>query len=109
MIMINLTVKQDPNCKYPLTPIPQSDTINARVLAAGVAEVETVPTGAKCVLLSGTGDFYARHNTAAAVPAADVTDGSASELNPSAHIVEAADTIGIIAPANCVVTLAYYK
>ena len=107
--MIDLTIKQAANAKFHLYIIPQSDTINARVLAAGVAEVETVPAEARCVLFSCTGNCYIRHNAAAAIPATDVTDGTASELNPSGYIVAAADTIGIIAPADCVITLAYYK
>lgn len=107
--MIDLTVKQDSNAKYSLFTIPQSDTINAKVLAATVAEVETVPALAKCVLFSSTGNFYAKHNAAAAIPAADIADGTAPELNPGGYIVAATDTIGLIAPADCVITLAYYK
>lgn len=107
--MNDLTIKQSPNTKFHLYTIPQSDTINAKVLAAGVAEVETVPAEAKCVLFSSEGNFYAKHNAAASVPAGDVIDGTASELNPSGYIVAAADTIGLIASTDCVITLAYYK
>jgi hypothetical protein len=92
--------------------------VDARVLAAGAAEVYTVPTGAHLIVFSGTSAFYARANAAAAVPAADVTDGSSSELNPSAWLLRsfgqlgggaAISTIGLISSANCVVTMAVYK
>jgi hypothetical protein len=107
--MKRLTVKQDANAKYSLFAIPPSDTINAKVLAANVAETDTVPADAKCVLFSATGNFYCKINDTAAIPGADVTDGSGSELNPSGRIVAAADTISLIAPADCIVTLAYYS
>lgn len=57
--------------------IPFSNYVLARVLAAGVAESITVPAGAAVVVFSATADFYANARGTAAVPAADVTDGSA--------------------------------
>jgi hypothetical protein len=89
--------------------IPAPNFVAARVLAANTAEVHTVPTGAKYVVFSGTTDFYARFGAAAAVPADDVTDGTASELNPVARSIEGYTTIGVIAPATCVLTLAFYS
>lgn len=86
-----------------------SDTIDARVLAGTVAESHTVPTGARFVAFSGTGDFYVRYGNTAAIPAADVTNGTASELNPGVRMIEGHATIGLIAPADCVVTMAFYS
>lgn len=84
--------------------------IDARVLAANTAETVTVPTGRNIVVFSGTADFYVRYNGgAAAVPAADVTDGNGSELNPTVRSVTPGGTFSIIAPATTVVTMAFYK
>ncbi len=94
-----------------LAPV-QADTIDARVLAAGAAEVHAVPTGAQHVLFSATGDFFAKFGAsgvAAAVPAADVTNGSAPELNPAARRVpDGATHVALVAPAACTVTLSWY-
>jgi hypothetical protein len=85
-----------------------SNYVDARVLAGTVAEVITVPTGAKKVLFSGTGNYYVRFGAAAAIPAVDVTDGSGSCLNPALREIDGAATIGIIAPNDCVVTLEFF-
>jgi hypothetical protein len=82
--------------------------VDARVLAANVAESHTVPTGAKKVLFSATGNIYVKFGGTAAVPAADVTDGTASMLNPVLVEIDYATTIGIIAPADCVCTLSFF-
>lgn len=83
--------------------------IDARVLAAGVNETHTVPAGAEVVFFGRDGDFYARPNGAATVPAADVTDGTASELNPTCWDVRSTTQIGLISVANRVVTMSFYK
>lgn len=88
--------------------INQSDHIDAAVLAIDVAEGFTVPAGAKKVLFSATSNFYCSIGGTAAVPAADITDGSASELNPSAREVQAGDTISLISPSQCIVIMAFY-
>lgn len=107
--MINLEIQKDSSYYFPTFAIKQSDVINNRVLASGVAESDTVPADARLVMFSSTGNFYCKINGTAAIPAADVTDGTGSELNPSVRSVEAANTISLIAPTACVVTLAYYK
>lgn len=95
--------------------INQSTYINASVLAAGVAESQTVPTGptgskAQYVLFSSSCDFYANFRGTAAVPAVDVTGGTASELNPLFRFLGGTvSTISLITGASaCVVTLQYY-
>lgn len=68
------------------TAPPVSDHIDARVLAASTAERHTIPTGARYVVFAATVDFYANFgdNTVdAAIPSADVTDGSGSLFNPT--------------------------
>ena len=93
---------------YPCVGFNFSNQVDVRVLAAGVAEVHTVPTGAKKVIFSATADFYVRFGAAAAVPTVDITDGSGSILNPQLRSIDAAATIGLIAPATCVVTMEFY-
>ena len=83
--------------------------IDARVLAANVAETYTLTTGAQRCLFSADGNFYARPNATAAVPAADVSDGTASELNPTSWYVGNLTTIGLISTAATVVTISCYN
>jgi len=92
-----------------LIGISRSDYIMANVLAANVAEVVTIPTDAQYVLFSANTDFYARFNAAAAVPATESTDGTASMLNPALRQIDGASTIGLISPYACVVTMAFYS
>ena len=86
-----------------------SDYIDHRVLAANVAETHTVPTGAKYVMFNATTPFYARIGGTAAVPAADVTDGTGSMYCPELRSIDAATTISLIAPTTCIVTMEFYK
>lgn len=89
-------------------PFP-SAYIDARVLAANVAESHTIPATATRVILSGTCNFYAKPGGTAAVPAADVTDGTASDLNPSGYTFSGQTAIGLIAAETCIVTLRFYS
>lgn len=68
--------------------------VDARVLAAGVAETYTIPAGCDVVELSYTGNTYVRANNTAAIPAADVTDGTGSDLNPMAYFLRPFGTQG---------------
>ena len=106
--MRNLVIKADANGDFPTWCRVPSDFVNARSLAAGVAETTTVPANAGKVFFSASGNFYALNNGSAAVPG-DVTDGTASELNPACWSVAPGDVISLIAPVACVVTLAYYR
>ena len=89
--------------------IRQSDFINVRFLAAGVAETETIPTGARIVLFSATSNFYLNTRAAAVIPTGDSTNGSGPEYNPIARLLVAGETMSLIAPTACIVTMAYYK
>lgn len=84
--------------------------IDARVLAASTNESHTIPVGARYVVFSATcAAFYARLAGTATVPAGDVTDGTASELNPAAWLLSPVSTsIGLIAPTACTVTMSWY-
>jgi hypothetical protein len=84
--------------------------VNARVLAANVSESVVMPAAVRFVIFSSTCNFYAKLGGTAAVPGADITDGTASELNPTAYYFNvAAPTISVITPdATCVVTVSGY-
>lgn len=86
-----------------------SDFVDARVLAAGVAETHSVPTGAKYVLFSSDQDFYVKVNGTAAVPSDDVTAGTASILNPGLRSLDRVITFGLISSVNCIITMEFYS
>ncbi len=86
--------------------------MDARVLAATTAKVHTIPAGARSVRFTGTIPFWINFGGAAVIPAADVTDGTASILILTDRlyaIPATATTIGIIASAICTVTMEFYK
>lgn len=81
---------------------------DARVLAANTAETVTVPAAAAFAFFSCTEDFYAKRNGTAAVPSADVADGTAAELNPTARAVTPGDTISVISESAAILTVSWY-
>ncbi len=83
--------------------------IDAKVLAANVAEIITPPAAATYVIFSATASFWARPDATAAVQAADVTDGTGSELNPLAWELRNVTTISVIAETACKISLSFYK
>lgn len=97
-----------PNSIRELGCLPFSDYIDSRELSAGVAETFTVPSEARFVVFSCGADFYARPNGVAAVPT-DLSDGSASEHNPTLRSVIGVSTIGVISTGSAVITAAYYS
>lgn len=92
-----------------LVGLHPSDSVYANVLAANVAEIVTVPTGAKYVNFSATADFYARFGAAAAVPANEVADGTASVLNPGLRALDGVTSIGLISAEVCIVTMEFFS
>ncbi|MDQ2105708.1 NAD/NADP transhydrogenase alpha subunit-like protein [Azospirillum isscasi] len=85
-----------------------SDSRHVIVLAAGVGKTVTVPAEAMAVLFNATGPFWVQYGGAAALPVADDGGGSAPELAPAARRVQAGETIGLIAPFACTVSLSFY-
>lgn len=68
---------------------PPSDTVNALQLAANTSERVPIPAGATTVSIAATADVYVKFGNSsvqAAVPG-DVTNGSASSLNPAARSI----------------------
>ncbi len=109
--MVRLIQGVDQN-GYPIVAgIPQSDTINGMHFTVAAAKNDTVPAGANFVVfaVSQSVDIYVKVGGSAAVLTGDVTDGSASELNPLVRQVAAGATIGVAVGAACDVTLAYYS
>lgn len=84
--------------------------VDARVLAANTAETVTIPSNAKYVVFSATPAlFYVNYQGTAAAPAADVTDGTGSELNPDVRYLGALTNFSIVAPATTIVTMCFYR
>ncbi len=79
----------------------------AKSLAASTAEAFTVPTDARYVLFSGNVDYYVNYTTTATVPG-DVTDGTASELNPELRDISGVTSISIISASAGIVTASFY-
>lgn len=108
----NFLNAQDAAKRFASNVRPAPAYVQARVLAANVAETMAFPATVRFVILSSTCNFYAKVGAAptAAVPGADVTDGTASELNPTAYYLNpAGQSISVITPdASCVVTGAAY-
>lgn len=100
---------------------PAPEFTDAEVLGVATNVNHNVPTGANFVMFSSTGPFYAKPNAAATVPVGSTTDGTASELNPTAWNLRpqgltgqgSAGTpitaIGLISAAAQTVTMTYYK
>lgn len=98
----------DSNFSSMIRPAPTY--VDARVLAASTSETQTIPTSSRFVVFSATCDFWAKPGSSAAVPAADTSDGSAAELNPSAWSITSSMTqITVISSVVCTVTMAFYK
>lgn len=83
--------------------------IYTNVLAANVAEVVTIPTGAKFFIINSTADLWVKVGGAATVPAADTTNDTGSELNPSARYLGSSTTIGIISESAAKVSIMFYE
>jgi hypothetical protein len=83
--------------------------INAYVLVGGAAQAVTIPAGARVAIFSSNNNFYANfQGGSAAVPAVNVTNGTAPELNPVARDLTGLTTFSIISADSCVVTIAYF-
>lgn len=100
---------------------PAPEWVDAEVLGIATNVNHNVPAGANFVVFSSTGPFYAKPNAAAVVPVGSITDGSASELNPTAWNLRpqgltgqgSAGTpitaIGLISAAAQTVVMTFYK
>lgn len=89
----------------------RTDYVDARVLAAASAKQHTVPAGMSFVQFSAEMPFYVAFgdNPSAAIPAADVTDGTASLLSPTWVQIIGVAKISLIARTAGVVTMSFYS
>lgn len=96
---------------FPVTYFITASSYNNNIsLAANVAKSVSVPTGARFALFRPTADFYARWDgSAATVPAADITDGTSSILNPEGVEVVGLTTFSVISPYACNLQIAFYS
>lgn len=104
-------IKDRTNSVFPGST-PAQGYADVRVLAAGVAESHAVPTGAKYVLITVTGNTFINIGGTAAIASADITNGSASILMvntlPRLFSLEGATAIGLIAAAIQTATLEFF-
>ena len=91
-----------------------SEYINSLSLVGGVAERVPIPSNKTFVVFSCTANYYVKvgdSSVTAAVPT-DITDGTASELNPLSYILhgnEGWTHISIITASNSIATMAFYE
>jgi hypothetical protein len=92
-----------------------SDALYEIALAASTAQATPVPLGSRFAIFSATGDFYARYDGAAAtIPSSATWTSGNVELNPGVRKVtaltaESSTVISVIAPTDCVITIAFYS
>ena len=92
--------------------IPQTNTINAMVFTGAGVKTQNVPSGAQLVLIQPASgqDVFVSIGTSptAAVPAGDITNGSASMQDPAMIALMGAAEISIATATAGVVTLSFY-
>jgi len=66
---------------FPAFNIP--DDVNANVLAADTSENAKISANAALIMLVCAADFWYNKNAAAAIPSADITNGTGSQLCPA--------------------------
>ena len=81
----------------------------AVALTAGVNQTITVPAGANAVLFNSTAPFWLQYGAAATLPTANDVSGNAPELAPQARRIAAGTSLGLIAPASCLVSLSFFR
>jgi hypothetical protein len=69
------------------TAYSPSNQVDNRVLAANIAEPFTVPAGAHFLRLRATNPFWLNDRNNAAIPAADLTDGTGSVYVQYEHLM----------------------
>lgn len=102
-----LVITLDKNANT-LFALPRPGYVNSVSLSASTAESITVPNGARFAVFSATGDFYVNYSTTATVPG-DVSDGTASELNPSVRDVYGLSSFSVISAGTPIITVAFYS
>ena len=90
----------------------QSPYVANMVFSGSAVKTSTPPTGAKFVKLTTTANVYFSLNGTAAVPVADVTDGSGSQLlsvyGSEFYSLDGSTAVSVAAGGAAVVSLVYY-
>jgi hypothetical protein len=91
---------------------PLSDNVHAYVLGANTRQAIAVPPGANFAVFSTDGcNIYVKPNDGSSLvtlPVANMTDGSAGELNPLMITLANVQTIGVISPEGGVLSVAWF-
>lgn len=93
--------------------LPVATWVDSRILAANVAETYTLPTGGVFIgLTADVGPLYINFNAAAAVPVADVNDGTSAIMlrtDAGAPFILSppfrTSTLSMISPVAAIVTI----
>lgn len=92
--------------------VNQSPYIGAIVFAGAAARTLTAPAGAKSVVITSNISVFVKIGESAAVPVADVTDGTGSQIvHPNAALRLSLDghtTVGFAAAGAGIVTCVFY-
>lgn len=105
-VMTSLKVYGD-NHSFALRAPRYIDNLN---LTAGTAKSLTVPSGAVFaffVPVNGV-NFAVAYDTTAVFPVADITDGTAPDLNPVGREIMGITTLSVISNTNTEITVLFY-
>jgi hypothetical protein len=91
-----------------LSGIMSSGYIDDIVLAAGVAQTITAPTGARYVSFGASGDYYVNQSGTATIPGTTITGGTGSLKKPPLMSLDAA-TFSLISVGGDIISLAWYS
>jgi hypothetical protein len=93
-------------------------SVDSFLLTANTAKTITVPTftnsdagqtPAKNCVINADSDFWVNWGTTATIPAGDTTDGTGSELNPTARTLSGVTSFSIISASAAKVSIAWYR
>ena len=87
---------------------PSDSKLAAQLTASTAEEIENLD--ADYALFSGTKDFYVDFSGAeAAIPISSSFAPVTVELNPTIRYIKDIESISVIAPEDCIVTVAFYN
>jgi hypothetical protein len=97
-------IKTSPD-NVPLIGIFPASYTDAIVLVPNTPIVYSVPTGAVYTLINCTSSVWVRFGGVAAIPSTNITDGSASVLNPALRAIPGVTSIGFVSSAACICSI----
>ena len=93
------------------TIAPIGTSIYNLVLSANTAKLVEIPSCSVAVLISCNADYWAKFgdsSVVAAIPTADITDGTGSLFAPAGKILGAETHISFISPVDCKLSLEWF-